>query len=75
MTLAAQWKAFEHKILKNSLEKHCYEELVKSHPLKDRLTRRREFMRPSLAMQVKRAFAASNEATRFIKYLPALGED
>ncbi|ULU10206.1 hypothetical protein L3Y34_014490 [Caenorhabditis briggsae] len=121
MTLATQWKAFEHKILKNSLEKHCYEELVKnredfmyvvnllivaedaqfsnvqnccvatinfyhfhdfvrnfvygSHPLKDRLTRRREFMRPSLAMQVKRAFAASNEATRFIKYLPALGED
>lgn len=120
-TLAMQWKVFEPKVLKNSLEKHCCEELAKNyedfmyvtnlliaaddsqfmnvqncciaainyfhfhdfmktfvignHSLRERLTQRREFLRPSLAMQVKRAFASSKETMRFIKYLPALGED
>uniref|UniRef100_A0A1I7TKP8 BTB domain-containing protein n=1 Tax=Caenorhabditis tropicalis TaxID=1561998 RepID=A0A1I7TKP8_9PELO len=117
-SLATQWKVFEPKVLKNSLERHCYEELCKnhedliyvctlliasddsqftnvqncctatinyyhfndfmrtfSHPLKERFTQRRDFLRPSLAMQVKKAFASSREARNFIKYLPALGED
>ncbi|KAF1771106.1 hypothetical protein GCK72_002931 [Caenorhabditis remanei] len=121
ISLARQWKVFEVKILQNSLERHCYEELIKNredflyvcnlliiaddsqfsnivncclatiisyhfhqfmktfvngnHPLKERLTQRREFQRPSLAMQVKRSFAASIETKSFIKFLPALGED
>uniref|UniRef100_A0A8R1E3G2 BTB domain-containing protein n=1 Tax=Caenorhabditis japonica TaxID=281687 RepID=A0A8R1E3G2_CAEJA len=119
--LAVQWKVFEPKILKNSLERQCYEELVKNHenfmyvcnmlliaedapfvniqnccvavlihyhfnefvrlfingthPLKERFTQRREFLRPSLTMQVKRGFAASNDVRTFVKYLPLLGQD
>ncbi|CAA94574.2 BTB domain-containing protein [Caenorhabditis elegans] len=119
--LAMQWKVFEPKVLKNSIEKHCCEELQKNyedimyvcnmliiaddaqfanvqncciatlvfyhahdfirifvignHPLKERFSRRQEFLRPSLTMQVKRAFAASNESKCFIKFLPAIGED
>ncbi|CAL2029539.1 unnamed protein product [Caenorhabditis brenneri] len=120
-TLAVQWKVFELRVLKNSLERHCCEELFKnredliyvvtlliaaedgkfenvlncciatinyfhfhdfirtfvngSHPLKDRIMERRDFARSSLAMQVKRAFAASRETKSFIKFLPVLGED
>ncbi|CAI2316389.1 unnamed protein product [Caenorhabditis sp. 36 PRJEB53466] len=119
--LGIQWKVFEMKALKNSIEKHCCEELSTNrddflyvcnlliaaedaqfmgvlnaciatllfyhfpvfvrtfisgnHPLKERLSQRREFHRPSLVMQVKRGFAASQDIRRFVKYLPELGQD